>query len=149
MKMRLGERIKKARKGKGTQAELAEQIGVHEMTIRRWESGERYPDADMLQKLAAALGTSVSYLMGETDDPQGSVPWVASSPHQCSENQVCGAIEREKIIFEQGEGPDRIRLELPLTAETFAFLERRLEGRLSPGERLPDPSQKDAGEQSA
>lgn len=132
-----------------TQAELANLVELSLPTIARIESGESDPKSKDLAKLSIALGTSVSYLMGETDDPQGSVPWVASSPHQCTENQACGAIEREKIIFEQGEGPDRIRLELPLTVETFAFLERRLQGRLSPGERLPDSSQKDAGERSA
>lgn len=37
-----GERLKRLRKKHGfTQAELAFQIGVHEMTVRRWESGER------------------------------------------------------------------------------------------------------------
>ena len=88
MGMRLGERIKKARKGKGTQAELAEQIGVHEMTIRRWESGERYPDADMLQKLSVALGTSISYLVGETDAPQALTPTGApSSPPHLAEGK--------------------------------------------------------------
>ena len=41
MEMTLGEKIRKARKRKMTQAELAEAVGVHETTIRRWESGER------------------------------------------------------------------------------------------------------------
>ena len=35
MEMSLGERIRKARKGNMTQAELAERVGVHEGTIRR------------------------------------------------------------------------------------------------------------------
>lgn len=65
MEMTLGERIRKARKvnGKMTQAELAERIGVHEMTVRRWESGERTPDVDSLQKISGVLGVSVSDLL--------------------------------------------------------------------------------------
>ena len=67
MEMTLGERIRKARKGKMTQAELAELIGVHEITIRRWELGERLPDTDSLKKISQVLGVSVSELMGEED----------------------------------------------------------------------------------
>ncbi len=148
MGMRLGERIKKARKGKGTQAELAEQIGVHEMTIRRWESGERYPDADMLQKLAAALGTSVSYLVGETEDPQAPAPMGGpSSPHLVEGKNVVSPVAGSDapVVFQIGE----MRLELPPTPETYAFLERQLRGILPTGERLPAPSQEDAGERSA
>ena len=147
--MRLGERIKKARKGKGTQAELAEQIGVHEMTIRRWESGERYPDADMLQKLSVALGTSISYLVGETDAPQAPAPTGAPSspPHLAEGKNVVPPVadSAAPVVFQIGE----MRLELPPTPETYAFLERQLRGVLPTGERLPEPSQEDAGERSA
>ncbi len=46
--MTLGERIRTARKEKYTQEELAEMIGVHVNTLRRWERGERSPDAKMM-----------------------------------------------------------------------------------------------------
>ena len=68
--MTLGERIRKARKGKYTQAELADILGIHEMTLRRWELGERSPDADVLPKLSEALGISISELMGENNDSE-------------------------------------------------------------------------------
>jgi transcriptional regulator with XRE-family HTH domain len=67
--MTVGERIREIRKHKFTQAQLAEAIGVHVMTVRRWESGSRFPNAEDLQKLALALNTSIAYLTGETDDP--------------------------------------------------------------------------------
>lgn len=67
MDMTLGERIRKARKGKMTQAELANLIGVHEITVRRWELGERLPDTDALKKLSQVLGISAGELMGEDD----------------------------------------------------------------------------------
>jgi transcriptional regulator with XRE-family HTH domain len=69
-KMAVGEKIRNLRKHKNTQAQLAEAIGVHEMTLRRWEAGSRVPNADDLKKLAAALNTSVAYLMDETDNPE-------------------------------------------------------------------------------
>lgn len=43
--MNIGDKIRLARKGKYTQAQLAELLGVHEVTVRRWESekGDREP----------------------------------------------------------------------------------------------------------
>jgi transcriptional regulator with XRE-family HTH domain len=67
--MTIGERIKIARKASNLkQADLAEKIGVHEVTLRTWENGNKGPNSVILSKLAAALSTSVSYLIGETDD---------------------------------------------------------------------------------
>lgn len=54
----IGERLKVIRKGKFTQAELAEKIGVHEITIRRWESGHRSPSsADLIRSLFDFTGS--------------------------------------------------------------------------------------------
>ena len=65
MEMTLGERIRKARKGKMTQAELAHAIGVHEMTIRRWESGLRSPRMEEINAIADKLGIPVDELIGK------------------------------------------------------------------------------------
>lgn len=67
--MTFGERLRKCRKGRLNQEELASLIGVHINTISRWENGSRSPDTEMLQKLAQALNTTTGYLLGETDDP--------------------------------------------------------------------------------
>ena len=67
--MTFGERLRKSRKGRLNQEELASLIGVHTNTISRWENGSRSPDTDMLQKLAQALDTTTGYLLGETDEP--------------------------------------------------------------------------------
>ena len=74
MNMTLGEKIRKARKGKMTQAELAEAIGVHEMTIRRWELGERSPNVGALQKIANVLSIPLIEL---TDDAPPETPQVS------------------------------------------------------------------------
>lgn len=79
--MGVGERIKHLRKGKYTQSELAELIGVHETTIRRWEQErDRGPDLDTLKRIAHALETSVAYLTGETDDPKRYASILGNSP---------------------------------------------------------------------
>lgn len=79
--MGVGERIKHLRKGKYTQSELAELIGVHETTIRRWEQErDRGPDLDALKRIAHALETSVAYLTGETDDPKRYTTLLGNSP---------------------------------------------------------------------
>ena len=71
--MGIGGRIKALRKGKFNQAELAELVGVHETTLRRWEQErDRGPDLDALKRIAEVLDTSVAYLTGETDNPERS-----------------------------------------------------------------------------
>ena len=71
MKMNLGDKIRIARKGKMTQAELADLIGVHETTIRRWELGDRIPDVGMLQKISEVLQVPFSEFIdvGKDYDP--------------------------------------------------------------------------------
>lgn len=36
-----------------TQAELAQQIGVHRRSVQNWETGESYPKTDVLRRLIA------------------------------------------------------------------------------------------------
>ena len=63
MEMTLGERIRKARKGNMTQAELAKLIGVHEITVRRWELGERTPNIKDLQRISEVLNVPLEDLI--------------------------------------------------------------------------------------
>ena len=93
----------------------------------------------MLFSIAEALNCTAADLVSEPD----SISSRAFIPTKAQEE------ESDVIVFERGEGANKTRLELPLTAKIFAFLERRLEDRLSPTERLPAPSQEDAGEHSA
>lgn len=46
-----------------TQATLARAIGVSDMTIRRWESGQREPRASEIAKLCEVLGVSEAELL--------------------------------------------------------------------------------------
>lgn len=68
--MTTGERIRKLRKEYGITAdELGAEIGVARSTIYRYENGdiEKLP-VSVLEPLATSLHTSVSYLMGWTED---------------------------------------------------------------------------------
>ena len=70
-----GQRIRRLRKSKGlTQAELAYRIGVHEMTIRRWETGTRQPEnINDIKNLSAALNVSEEELLNGAPEQGG---WV-------------------------------------------------------------------------
>ena len=136
----IGKNIKSYRiRAKMTQQELAAVLATTQGHIGQIERGGRYPSIDMLFAIAEALNCTAADLVSDPD----SISSKASIPTKPQEG------EGDVIVFERGEGANKTRLELPLTAKIFAFLERRLEGRLSPGEKLPESSQEDAGEHSA
>lgn len=59
-----GRFIAELRKEKGwTQAQLAQQLGVTDKAISRWETGKGLPDTALLQPLGVALGVSVGELL--------------------------------------------------------------------------------------
>ena len=65
-----GDRIRGLRKKIGlTQEALAAQIGVSRMTVISWEKGKFEPGRDNTKDLALVLGTTSSFLMGESKDP--------------------------------------------------------------------------------
>ena len=54
------------RKEKGiTQNELAVAIGVGQSTVAMWETGQAYPRAALLPKIAQVLGCTVDELLQE------------------------------------------------------------------------------------
>jgi transcriptional regulator with XRE-family HTH domain len=64
----LGKRIKELRKKKGiTQKELASYLGVSDRAVGYYESGQRTPPPDILQKIADFFNVSTDYLLGRTD----------------------------------------------------------------------------------
>lgn len=46
---------------KMTQKQLAEKLGVSEVTVSRWLSGDRNPSMDTIEQIANILGTTPSY----------------------------------------------------------------------------------------
>lgn len=67
--MAIGERIKELRTArKLTQSELAQLVGLSYIQIGRYETGKSAPSADVLNKLADALGTTNDFLMNGSDN---------------------------------------------------------------------------------
>ena len=52
-----------------TQQEVADKLGVSQVTYSRYESGRRIPDTDMTVALAKFFGCTTDYLLGVTDEP--------------------------------------------------------------------------------
>ena len=46
-----------------TQLELADQLGVSDKTISKWETAKGYPDISLLEPLAEVLGVSITELV--------------------------------------------------------------------------------------
>lgn len=64
---RVGDRIRKIRTEKGlSQAELGAMVGLTADRIQKYENGARKPKADLLKKIAGALGVSTLALVDPT-----------------------------------------------------------------------------------
>ena len=64
-KMKFGEKLKEARRRNGlSQVELADALGVHSMTVSRWELSIRYPDVRYLPAMTRLLHVSSDDLLG-------------------------------------------------------------------------------------
>lgn len=66
--MKFSERLKELRQQRGlSQMQLAEQTGISQSAIAKWELGKTEPGASALITLAAFFGESVGYLLGLED----------------------------------------------------------------------------------
>ena len=64
----LGERIRALlSKQRMTQRQLAEKVGATESAVSKYLKGEREPRAEVLAKIATALGTTSEYLLGRQE----------------------------------------------------------------------------------
>ena len=64
-----GKKLKELRLEYGyTQGSVAEQLGVSQSMIARWEKGECEPTATCILKTAQLFGVSCDYLLGRQDD---------------------------------------------------------------------------------
>lgn len=58
----------KARKAKCSQAELAEQLGISQQEVSRYERGETKAPVNYLADVAEICGVSVDYLLGRESE---------------------------------------------------------------------------------
>ena len=64
-------RVKALRKAKGyTQTKMQMLTGIEQSDYSKIETGKRYYTFDQCRRIALALGTSMDYLAGLTDDPR-------------------------------------------------------------------------------
>lgn len=100
----VGYRIFEARKNKKiTRKEIADFLGVHETTIKRYEDGDtKKLPTDRLEKIAKYLNTSIDYLMGWEDEAKESnqgikVPVLGSVPAGIPITAIEDIIDYEEI----------------------------------------------------
>ncbi|MBQ6664610.1 MAG: helix-turn-helix transcriptional regulator [Synergistaceae bacterium] len=122
----LNEVIRTLRKRRGlTQEQLAEQLGVSVMTVRRWEWGERVPNADDLRKASQVLDIPVTELMGDSD----TLHIMASADAESFKPAQATMRKSGNMLVYERNGE---RMELPPTQESYAIFKeiaRMIAGR--------------------
>ena len=106
--MNLPENLRRFRLDAGlTQAVLAEQLGVSDRAVSRWERGISSPDVTLLPRLALVLGTSVDALLGV--DPQRMHTAILRVTEECTRLLNAGDIPaavqllREQTVLYPGQ----------------------------------------------
>jgi transcriptional regulator with XRE-family HTH domain len=146
-----GARIKEKRERLHlSQQELAEKAGISLHTVFRAEKGKNIQNKN-LEAIATALETSAAYFMEKTYNSESSENpsslnifsgennvlqeistgdngtnaisgnTITTKPTPQSQNNDIKS-DGQNIIFERGEGPGKVRMVLPATPETYAFL---------------------------
>ena len=77
-----------------TQEQLAEQLGVSNKTISKWENGKCMPDYSIIQKLCDALHVTLPELMDGEDAAEDSV-------RVCDEAQILDLLRRIQELERQ------------------------------------------------
>jgi len=75
-------RIADARNARGwSQEQLAAAIGTTQQTVQRWETGQTDPQVSKVEAISAALGVTMSYLLG-VDAQTGTVSTLTDEEQQ-------------------------------------------------------------------
>jgi len=84
-----------------TQRELAQRIGVTEVTISRYLNGERKPRIEIISKIAEVLGVSIDYLLGYSDirNPYGSIETIDQQSKYNDDDELMS--EEDLYVIEQ------------------------------------------------
>ena len=95
--MTVGERLKKIR-GSEPVAGFAARLGVHYNTIRRYESGEREPDASFIRRLWERFGVEPNWLVTGEGEMFGERPRGGRSP-ELAENGVAELSKDQEVAL--------------------------------------------------
>lgn len=96
----LKERLKELRSEKQiTQRELANLLRLSPSTIAMYETGQRMPDPEILQRIADFFGVSTDYLLGRTDIPNPYIPEEYTQKHKVTKRDL---MQYEDFIKQAG-----------------------------------------------
>lgn len=108
----IGENLRRQRLAQGlTLDALAEASGVSRAMISRIERGETSPTAQLLARLCAALGTSLSVFFAHTETPAS--PFLARADQPVWRDPDTGYIRRSVSPPGTGSNVDLIEVEFP------------------------------------
>lgn len=125
----IGERIAQKREQAGlNQSELGRRLGLTAQAVQKWESGKSTPRNTKLQDIAAILGTTVSYLVG---DEQDKAPVLSD---------IDSWDETTPLSDDEVEVPFLREVELSAGSGRFAIQEDSSERLRFPKQRLRDNS---------
>lgn len=113
--------LEKIRKDAGmNMREAARGLEIPYTTYVSWEKGDREPNSEMLIKLAEFFDTTIDYLIGRTDDPEGMD--TQNAPAETSRR----APSENDIKFALFGGSDDITDAMYQEVKTFAaFVKKR------------------------
>ena len=134
--MTTGDRIKAKRLERGyTLEELGERVGVGKSTVRKWESGMiANMRQDKIAKLAEALGVSINFILGLTEDepervapPANLVPMPVFRQVPRLGTIACGApILAQENIESYDMVPDYIKADFTLKCKGDSMINARI-----------------------
>lgn len=101
-KQLVAEKIRKARRDTGlTQKQFAAKIGMAGSTLGLYETAERSPDYDVLQRISEATGHPMSWFFGETEGAASGAASVSSIMSVLAV-RVCAGVatvdEKERLL---------------------------------------------------
>lgn len=135
------ERLKKLMEEKRySKAELSERLEIGYSTLWRRLNGERGINIDFLLELAKVLDTSVSYLIGETENPERSMGAEMAETHLQQQKTQAeqktanfsywgGVVDEAHKVAERGNATEIVYIEplLRLAYDTIASEREKLE----------------------
>lgn len=123
-----------------SKAEISEKLGIGYSTLWRRLNGERSVNIDFLSELAQVLDTSVSYLIGETDNPERGMNMEIPEIHLQTQNSRAepmstnyaywgGVVDEAHKVAERGNATEIISIEplLKLAYDTVLNSREKLE----------------------
>ncbi|NFA91064.1 helix-turn-helix domain-containing protein [Clostridium botulinum] len=98
--MNIEDKIKKLRNDKKlTQKQLAIAAGISEISIRKYESGERFPKYETLGKIANALGVSINDLIYKSPEEHTEAIKKANESQNKNTAKISNPILQDALLY--------------------------------------------------